>query len=289
MNVEVIQGNDDATHLELHSFLPRVPLEVTNTAPSQQPGVVLIHGTVVTDRLYWPFARRLARTLDRPVYSYNRRGRGASSGQLKDYSIADEIADLKTVMNYTGSADVLGHSFGGFVALSAALELPIRRLVTYDAAVSLDGNLQSRWRPELEVDTASGRLDHAWAHLVQGLGTAGPISKLPLNMLRGISMLSAKTPRGSEMRALLPTAVVEMRALLRADRTAADFANISVPTLMLSGQFSPEYFGQTGLALAAASPLITFRTIPFQQHEGPIRPGPALMRNVREFLGPELT
>ena len=78
----------------------------------------------------------------------------------------------------------------------AARTLPIGRLVTYDAAVSLSGNLSHRWRPELEDAVTAGQLNHAWAHLVQGLGTAGPLSYLPLGALRMLSILSARTNLG---------------------------------------------------------------------------------------------
>ena len=160
----------------------------------------MVHGTLVTDALYRPFARKLGRLLGRPVHCYNRRGRAGSSPQPAGYSAATETADLAAVLRETGSTDVVAHSFGGFVALETARSLPIRRMVTYDAAVSLSGNLNRRWRPELERSVAAGELDHAWAHLVQGLETAGPVSRLPLGALRMLSILSARTSLGAEMR-----------------------------------------------------------------------------------------
>ncbi len=82
--------------------------------------------------------------------------------------------------------------------------------------------------------------------MVQGLETAGPVSKLPLGALRMLSILSARTTLGAEMRELLPTAVAEMRAVLAADAELADFASITTPTLMLTGGWSPDYFADTG-------------------------------------------
>lgn len=67
----------------------------------------------MTDALYWPFARTLSVMLERPVHSYNRRGRGHSTPQPPDYSVGTEIADLQTVMERTGSTDVVAHSYGG--------------------------------------------------------------------------------------------------------------------------------------------------------------------------------
>ncbi len=292
-------GTDDGEgHLALHTIRPpaRAPggPAASGPAAAAQPqklrgegsGVVIVHGTLITDTLYRPFARKLVRLLGRPVHCYNRRGRAASSPQPADYSAATEVADLATVLRETGASDVVAHSYGGFVALQAARSLPIRRMVTYDAAVSLSGNLNQRWRPELERSVAAGQLDEAWAHLVQGLETAGPVSRLPLGALRMLSILSARTNLGAEMRELLPTAVAEMRAVLAADAELADFAAITTPTLMLSGGWSPAYFAETARQLADAVPALSFAVVPGQLHEGPIRPGNRLaLRTARFLLG----
>jgi pimeloyl-ACP methyl ester carboxylesterase len=290
-------GTDDGEgHLELHTIRPaaRAPGGAAGSgavaaAQSQKlrgggSGVVVVHGTLVTDSLYRPFARKLGRLLGRPVHCYNRRGRAGSSPQPADYSAATEVADLAAVLRETGASDVVAHSYGGFVALQAARSVPIRRMVTYDAAVSLSGNLNRRWRPELERSVAAGQLDEAWAHLVQGLETAGPVSRLPLGALRMLSILSARTNLGAEMRELLPTAVAEMRAVLAADAEIADFAAITTPTLMLSGGWSPAYFAETGRQLADAVPALSFAVVPGQLHEGPIRPGNRLALRAARFL-----
>lgn len=282
METWTIRTDDGEGHLELNTFRT-APAAAPGAAsgarseaapaPAAGAGVVVVHGTLITAALYRPFARSLARLLGRPVHCYNRRGRAGSSPQPADYSAATEVDDLAAVLRETGSTDVFAHSYGGFVALQAARSVAIRRLVTYDAAVSLAGNLASRWRPELERSVAAGELDAAWAHLVQGLETAGPVSKLPLGALRMLSILSARTTLGGQMRELLPTAVAEMRAVLAADAELADFAAVTTPTLMLTGGWSPDYFAETGRQLAAAVPSIEFAVVPGQLHEGPIRPG----------------
>jgi pimeloyl-ACP methyl ester carboxylesterase len=292
---------DDGGRLEVHSFRPGLltsadggpaasrtaPGTATGSGdalPAEAPGVVVIHGTLVTDALYRPFARKLSLLLSRPVHCYNRRGRAGSPPQPDGYSAATEVGDLAAVMRATGSEDVVAHSYGGFVALQAARSVPIRRLVTYDAAVSLSGNLDHRWRPELEQAVTDGQLNHAWAHLVQGLATAGPVSYLPLGALRMLSILSARTNLGAEMRQLLPTAVAEMRAVLDANAEVTDFTGLTTPTLMLSGGWSPGYFAETGRQLAAAVPAIEFAVVPGQLHEGPIRPGKRLAVRMARFL-----
>ncbi|MDR7081693.1 pimeloyl-ACP methyl ester carboxylesterase [Arthrobacter ginsengisoli] len=287
MDTRTISTDDGEGHLVLHSFRPAAGPglaagQATGQAPG--PGIVVVHGTMITDALYRPFARNVSRLLGRPVHCYNRRGRDGSSPQPAGYSVATEIGDLAAVMRETGSSDVVAHSYGGFVALQAALTLPIRRMVTYDAAVSLSGNLTHRWRPELERSVAAGQLDDAWAHLVQGIEVGGPVSKLPLGALRMLSILSARTNMGAEMRNLLPTAVSEMRAVLDADAELDTFAAVTIPVLMLSGAWSPQYFTETGRQLAAAVPSIEFAVLPGQLHESPLRPGIRLPRAAARFL-----
>lgn len=284
---------DDGAQLEVHSFQPVAPTARTRRRTTSEPaglptavtsGVVVIHGTLVTDALYRPFARTLSLLLSRPVHCYNRRGRAGSPPQPADYSVATEVQDLAAVMRASNSTDVVAHSYGGFVALQASRTVPIRRLVTYDAAVSLAGSLTRRWRPEMEEAVIAGQLNHAWAHLVQGLATAGPLSYLPLGALRMLSIVSARTTLGAEMRDLLPTAVTEMRAVLDADATAEDFVGLRTSTLMLTGSWSPGYFAETGRVLAATVPEIDFAVVPGQLHEGPIRPGKRLALKVARFL-----
>ncbi|MFJ4210231.1 alpha/beta fold hydrolase [Paenarthrobacter sp. NPDC089675] len=285
METWTVETDDGGGQLEVHTFRPASKASIPGSqAPAEPSGVVMVHGTLVTDSLYWPFARHLSVLLGRPVHSYNRRGRGHSAPQPPGYSVETEIADLEAVMRASGSTDVVAHSYGGFVALNAVLSAKINRLVTYDAAVSLSGNLHGRWRPELEDAVTAGQLDHAWAHLVQGLGTAGPISYLPMGALRTLSIISAQTRLGAEMRSLLPTAVTEMRAVLAADANLADFVNLQTPTLMLSGGWSPSYFAETGRALAGAVPAIDFAIVPLQFHEGPLRPGKRLATRIARFL-----
>jgi pimeloyl-ACP methyl ester carboxylesterase len=86
------------------------------------------------------------------------------------------------------------------------------------------------------------------------------------------------------MRELLPTAVLEMQAILDADSHIQDYAELKTPTLMLSGGWSPAYFAATGRQLAAALPQVDFAIVPLQFHEGPLRPGKQLAARIARYL-----
>ena len=101
------------------------------------PAIVLVHGAASDHtpfRVVGPlFGRRFT------VPAMDRRGRGAS-GDGSEWSIEREYEDLRAVVEAIAAAsgapvDVIGHSFGGRVALGAALQPGhLRRLVVYEGA-----------------------------------------------------------------------------------------------------------------------------------------------------------
>jgi pimeloyl-ACP methyl ester carboxylesterase len=99
--------------------------------------VVLVHGASADHTTWRVTGPRLAR--DRHVLAIDRRGRGAS-GDTGPYSIEREFEDLAAVADALQASlrnvvDIVGHSFGGRVALGAALRTSsIRRLVVYESA-----------------------------------------------------------------------------------------------------------------------------------------------------------
>ena len=96
--------------------------------------VVCVHGTL--DRA-GSFAR-IARRLDgADVVAYDRRGYQGSRTTAASGALVDHVDDLLTVidaMRGDGPVTVLGHSFGGIVALAAAMAAPsaIDNLVIYE-------------------------------------------------------------------------------------------------------------------------------------------------------------
>lgn len=85
----------------------------TEDAPGERR-VVVIGGAFLTALIYRPFSMALADGLGDgwAVDVYDRRGRGNSTEQPADYSMATEISDVRTVMDATGARNVLGHSLG---------------------------------------------------------------------------------------------------------------------------------------------------------------------------------
>jgi pimeloyl-ACP methyl ester carboxylesterase len=110
---EQVLSTHDGGRLALYSY-------GTGDAPGERR-VVLIGGAFLTALIYRPFSTALAKGLGEgwAVDVYDRRGRGSSSKQPADYSMATEIEDVRTVLDATGARNILGHSLGGSVALNA--------------------------------------------------------------------------------------------------------------------------------------------------------------------------
>lgn len=99
------------------------------------PGVVLLHATLSRGRAWLPVERHLAARAT--VVSIDRRGHRASPDpDPMRLTIADHVADVAAVIEHEGIAPALlvGHSFGGCVALELAARRPelIAGVVAYE-------------------------------------------------------------------------------------------------------------------------------------------------------------
>ncbi|WP_144124260.1 alpha/beta fold hydrolase [Catellatospora sichuanensis] len=109
MRVDTITSGDDA------------PITVHTTGTG--PGIVVLHGGGVPQQHY----HRLAEALEHrfTVHLYHRRGLPDAAPLDGTETVATDLADLSAVLKHTGSRSVLGHGSGGFLALRAALSLPL--------------------------------------------------------------------------------------------------------------------------------------------------------------------
>jgi pimeloyl-ACP methyl ester carboxylesterase len=129
--------------------------------------LVLVHGTTGDHTTFRVVGPMLATS--RAVHALDRRGRGAS-GDTLPYAIEREFEDVAAVAEVLaaengGPIDVVGHSYGGRVALGAALLTPaIRRVVSYEGAPTPPGasyhpvGIEDRLRARLAAGDDDGAL-----------------------------------------------------------------------------------------------------------------------------------
>ena len=242
----------DGGHVVLHSS-------------GRGPGIVVVHGGGVTIDVY----RRLAAALaDRfTVHLYNRRGRADAPPRSLPYTFDQDIDDLAAVLRHTGTANVIGHSSGGFIALQAALRLPIDRLALYDAAVSVDGSFPSAWLDGARTAARAGDTARAMALTSAGINTHLAAAKLPLGAQVALCRLVLRTPIGRTMGDLLAMTLDESQQIRLHDGPAEQWAAVTTEVLLACGASGPPYYVRSNEALARALPRARTRQIPRSGHD----------------------
>ena len=240
----------------------------TEDAPGERR-VVVIGGAFLTALIYRPFSMALADGLGDgwAVDVYDRRGRGNSTEQPADYSMATEIADVRTVMDATGARNVLGHSLGGSVALNAVQEFAGTsyepdKLAVYDAAVNIDGSIDMSWLDDFEEAVNAGKVGHAMARMKKGMQPGTALSKVPEPVLAGLMALVSRTKVNRMLKELMPTGVGELRAAYDEAENVRNFAVLPANTHFMVGGKSPSYYKVTAQRLHAAVPGSTFELSP---------------------------
>lgn len=258
-------------------------LAVTTCGDEHAPGerrVAVVVGAHLSAWYYRPFAHVLRSRLrelsgqDWAVDVYDRRGRGDSDPQPRDYSMDTEVTDLAAVLEHTGARNLIGHSLGGSVVLNAlqqAGELFPAELVPdstalYDPCVNLDGPRTAQWLARLEQAVEDGRTARGLAILQRGLESSAVLARVPEWFLTFTFAGLVATPLGRMARRMLPTLSRELTAALHEDDRPEDFAGIAAPVHLMCGSLSPQYFQEVVRRLHAAMPTTTFERSPRCMH-----------------------
>lgn len=195
------------------------------------PPVVVTHGGLGSSLSWLGVAERLADRFE--FFLIDRRGRGASGDGISPHSLAREVDDARAVLQAAGpGAAMIGHSYGGAVALEAARAAEpgeIARLVLYEPGVRVAGLIPSAQIQRLDELVESGRLEEALDLGIEQLDAAGLVRSHGPQGLRPEAVVQ-----------LAPTLPREIRAVDALGSDLARYATIELPTLLLIGTASPE-------------------------------------------------
>jgi len=229
--------------------------------------VVLIHGLLLGSLAGWYFHTGPALSPNHRVILYDLRGHGRSERLASGYDLVTLAEDLGSVLEATrasGPVDLVGHSYGGLVALRFALDHPARveRLVLVD--VPLPPSSMSEMKG-LEQSGANGLLEALPSGLRDAIVGGGRRAR---RFLEGIDFLVNRS-------SLLTDLAAEQ------DIPDEALSALECPTLLVFGQTSS--CAAVGDRLAAVLPRARLQTLP-GGHFLPMEVPELLTRAIVEFL-----
>ncbi len=233
------------------------------------PAIILVGGALSTRAAAVPLAALLAPHFT--VYSYDRRGRGAS-GDTPPYAIAREIEDIAALITVAGgSAALFGMSSGGILVLSAALQLAkgITKLAIYEPPLVVNAEhppLPSDYVAQLDSLIASGQR----GAVIEYFMTRAVMADMPADMVAGIIEQMRRSPQWQDMEAIAPTLPYDGRIaeafMTGSPEPLRHWSPIAIPTLVLDGGASPAWMHTGADALAAHLPQSDRHTLAEQTH-----------------------
>jgi pimeloyl-ACP methyl ester carboxylesterase len=220
--------------------------------------VVLLHG-LGGSRTAWEPQLAALSTRWRAV-AWDLPGYGASApltGPLTFDRLADAVAGLLDATG-TDAAHVVGLSFGGMIAQHAALRLPARvrslALLATSPAFGLDGTTAEAWRAGRLAPLDAGR-------------TPADIAPDVIDTIAGPALgAQARSGQIAAMSRITADALRDAIACLPTHDTRDRLAQVTAPTLVLTGELDTETPPSYGRALAGAIPQARFEVVPGAGH-----------------------
>jgi pimeloyl-ACP methyl ester carboxylesterase len=171
---------------------------------------------------------------DFTVHVIERRGRGLSGPQGKGYDISKECEDVAAVQQATRAAFIVGHSYGGLVALeSARNNSQIRGVAVYEPGVSIDGAIPIYWLKPYEQNLRVGKRADAFVQFIKAMDPRS--RRTPDWLFKLILPRAMGKTKTDKMYGLLETSLHEHQQVARLDNSFRNYAQISASTLFVYG------------------------------------------------------
>jgi pimeloyl-ACP methyl ester carboxylesterase len=198
------------------------------------PSVLVIPGVLSMASDYAAFARALAEHFT--VHTIERRGRGESGPQGEDYSIVKECEDVLTLRAETGASLLVGHSYGGLVALEVARHnTAFTKIAVYEPGVSIDGSMPTGWMTSYEKKLAEHKDLDALVEFTLA-DAPPPLSKTPPWLMKLLMLLFfIRFPQSRQMLGLLQQNLREWREIARLDSSYEHYREIAAGVLLMYG------------------------------------------------------
>ncbi len=257
-----------------HSVRSRDGTTISYLSIGSGPSVLVLPGILSMASDYAAFAHSLAEHFT--VHTIERRGRGESGPQGDDYSIVKECEDVLAVRAETGASFLVGHSYGGLVALEVARNnTDFTKIAVYEPGVSIDGSMSTGWMPGYEKKLAAHKDLDALVEFTLA-DAPPPLSKTPPWLMKlGWRLLFIRFPESRQMLGLLHQNLREWREIARLDSSYENYREIAAGVLLMYGGKSNSKAVNLAMErLAAILPHSETREFPQLDHFGIERTAP---------------
>ena len=217
-----------------HTLLSKDGTRIGYLSTGSGPSVIVIPGVLSMASDYAAFASYLAEHFT--VHTIERRGRGESGPQGDDYSIVKECEDVLSLRAETDASLLVGHSYGGLIALEVARNsTAFNKIAVYEPGVSIDGSMPIDWMPGYEKKLAEKKDVDALVEFT--LADAPPrLSKTPHWLMKLLMfLLFIRYPESRQMLGLLHANAREWREIARLDSSYENYREIPAGVLLMYG------------------------------------------------------
>jgi pimeloyl-ACP methyl ester carboxylesterase len=220
--------------LSANFVLSRDGTKIAYLSVGAGPSVLVIPGVLSMADDYAAFAHALAEHF--AVHTIERRGRGNSGPQGNDYSIVKECEDLLALQAETGASLLVGHSYGGLVALEVARNNnTFRKIAVYEPGVSIDRSMPTHWMPGYEQKLADNKAVDAFVEFTLADAPAR-IRRTPPWLMKLIVLgLVSWSGQYRQMLGLLHQNLREWREIARLDNSYEHYRQVAAGVLLMYG------------------------------------------------------
>lgn len=245
--------------------------------------VVLLHSSAASARQWDALAQTLAAHFE--VHASELHGHGARApwSGAAPLTLADEAAAIDALIERRGAVHLVGHSYGGAVALDAARRQPqaVRSVAVFEPVLfgCLLGDRASRAEAESVRWLAAAIHDHV------GHGRDEAAAEQFISFWSGAqSWARLPAPRRAAVAARMRSVALHFDAAFAAPDPRPVLARHAVPRLVLTGAATVPATARIGQVLRDAWPDAEHATLAGLGHMGPLTDAAAVNARITEFL-----
>ena len=246
--------------------------------------VICLHSSMSSSRQWEGLMKRLQHSYRVTALDLHGYGDGPELAVGNEFSLDQEVKILADVVaQMDGPIHLVGHSYGGAVAIKAAQfygqrvrSLTLYEPVVFSALFAVSANQPasvevSRLIEDIQADYRSGDLFHAAQRFIDYWSGPGTWENIPLQKKLGLSKK-------------IPVVLGNFEALVSEPNALAGLASIQVPTLFLSGQESPSSVQVISELLIQKLPCVDTHQFPGLGHMGPITHSEIVNERIEGFI-----